>query len=111
MLGTFIGGFEGQKSGLNCTIQNGGVSIGAGGWAELANVRSEGGSAGLTNLTVIGGRIGTLSVQINFLTSSPVVFGSANTNVTVEVDFLEGGNVVTLFQVEGEPWVDAIVVG
>lgn len=40
LLGTFIGGFEGKKSGLNCTIQDGGVVFGEGGWAEVANVRT-----------------------------------------------------------------------
>jgi len=111
LLGTFIGGFEGKKSGLNCTIQDGGVLLRSGGWAEIANVKRPSGGVGATKLTVIGNGSGTLAVQLNFLSNETVTFDGANANKTVEVDFLEGGNVVTLFQVEGEPWVDAFVVG
>jgi len=66
---------------------------------------------GLTNLTVIGGGSGTLAVQANFLSNETVVFDGTDANKTVELGLLEGGNVVTLFQVEGEPWVDTFVVG
>jgi hypothetical protein len=111
LLGTFIGSFEGRKSGLNCTLQDGGVLFGPGGWAEVANVRKPGGGAGATNLTVIGGGNGTLTVQMNFLSKETVTFDGTDANKTVEINLLEGGNVVTLFQVGGEPWVDAFVVG
>jgi hypothetical protein len=61
-------------------------------------------------MTVIGGGRGTLVVQMNFLSNKTVVFDGSDANETVEVRFLDGGNVVTLFHVEGEPWVDAFVV-
>jgi hypothetical protein len=110
LLGTFIGGFEGRASGLNSTIVNGGVALGPGAWAELAGVKNEGGEAGLTNLTVVGGGSGTVEVQLNFLAKSTVSF-AGDGNMTIEVEFLAGGNVVTLFWGEGSPWLDAIVVG
>ncbi|KUJ12643.1 uncharacterized protein LY89DRAFT_673592 [Mollisia scopiformis] len=110
LLGTFIGGFEGKQSGLNCTIENGGVLLGDGAWAEIADVRASDDSGGSKNLTIIGGGSGTLAVQMNFLTNSTVVSGGVLANMTIKVDFLAGGNVVTMFWVEGKPWVDAIVV-
>lgn len=108
LLGTFIGGFEGRQSGLNCTIQDGGVLLGEGAWAEIADVRTSDNQGGLKNLTIVGGGSGSINVQMNFLTSTNVVFDGA-ANKSVEVNFLAGGNVVTLFWAEGEPWVDAIV--
>jgi hypothetical protein len=47
---------------------------------------------------------------MNFLSNKTVVFDGSDANETVEVRFLDGGIVVTLFHVEGEPWVDAFVV-
>jgi hypothetical protein len=113
LLGTFIGGFEGRASGMNCTIQDNGVLLGTGGWAEIAGVEGPEGSGGKGSLTVIGSGIGTLRVQLNFLSSESVIFNAAagTVNQTIEVDYLNGKNVVTLFWVEGSPWVDAIVVG
>lgn len=84
LLGTFIGGFEGKKSGLNCMIRNGGVLFGAGGWAEMANVKKPGGGAGSTNLTVTGGGSGILAVQMNLFSNETVVFDGANANKAVE---------------------------
>ncbi|CZR59962.1 uncharacterized protein PAC_09857 [Phialocephala subalpina] len=110
LLGTFIGGFEGKKSGLNCTIQDGGVLLGNGAWAEIADVRTSESSGGARNLTIVGGGNGILDVQMNFLTKSTVGFDGVNVNKTVEVEFLAGGNVVTMFWVDGKPWVDAIVI-
>lgn len=110
LLGTFIGGFQGKRSGLNCTIQDGGVLLGHGAWAELADVRTLDESGGVRNLTVVGGGSGSLAVQMNFLMKSIVVFDGSNANKTIEVEFLTGGNVVTMFWVDGEPWVDAIVI-
>jgi len=60
----------------------------------------------------VGGGTGKLNVQMNFLGNRTVSFNGRVGNVTLEeVPFLEGGNVVTLFQVDGEPFVDAIIVG
>ena len=109
LLGTFIGGFEGKKSGLNCMIQDGGVLLGEGRWVEIAGVRASRRGNGTKNLSVLDAGSGTLAVQMNFLSDVTVVFDGARANMTVEVDFLDGGNVVTLFQVQGEPFVDAIV--
>ena len=110
LLGTFIGSYEGRPSGLNDTIQDGGVLLGETGWAEIADVRTSNGQAGPTNLTVIGSGTGTLNVTMNFLTNTTVTF-NGTANKTIEVEFLKGGNVVTMFQVSGMPFIDAIVVG
>jgi hypothetical protein len=112
LLGTFIGSFEGRKTGLNCTIEKNGVRFGEGGWAEIADVKMRGAGGGMGKLTVVGGGTGRLNVQMNFLGNRTVSFNGGDGNVTLEeVPFLEGGNVVTMFQVEGEPFVDAIIVG
>jgi hypothetical protein len=112
LLGTFIGGFEGRRSGLNCSVGNGGVYIREGGWAELADVRTSTGKGGNGTLRVIGGGSGTVNVQMNFLQNSTVTFGGgANETRSANAQFLDGGNYVTIFWVSGEPWVDAILVG
>ena len=136
LAGTFLGGFVGKKSGLNNSVYAGGVLLQEGGWVEIGNVIAPASSsssyssslgwnatsgsasvAGTTPLTVIGGGSGVLNVQVNFLPGSnrTVTFaGGANSTgltQTVDVQFLPGRNVVTLLQVEGEPWVDAVVVG
>ena len=117
LAGTFLGGFTGTKSGLNNTVENGGVLLQDRGWVEIANVQAAGGAAGTFPLTVIGGNAGTLSVQMNFLPgiNQTVTFnGGGNTtglSQTIQVEFLRGRNVVTMMQVSGEPWVDAVVVG
>lgn len=118
VIGTFIGSFEGTPQGLNGTIEDGGVRLGAGGWVEIADVRRADGAAGVvTSLTVVGGGSsgsGTVEVQLNWLTNQTVTFsgssGGDSTNETLSFDFLSGGNVVTIFQTEGTPWIDAIVV-
>lgn len=126
LVGTFIGAFEGAKSGLNATVKppsagssiNGGVVLYANGWVEIADVVAPAG-AGRRSVVVIGSGPGVLSLQMNFLGGGSVAsvafsgltsLGTLVQNRTVEVDFLEGGNVVTLFQVSGAPFVDAIVV-
>ncbi|KAI9751497.1 MAG: hypothetical protein M4579_006033 [Chaenotheca gracillima] len=117
LLGTFIGGFEGRARGLNSTISDGSVHLGEGSWAEIGNVRAGDQTSTTTasggqmqNMTVIGGGQGSVAVQMNFLTNATVDFdGSAEKKI--EVPFLAGGNVVTIFQTEGTPSVDAIVVG
>lgn len=117
LAGTFLGGFAGRQSGLNNTVANGGVFLQQNGWVEVANVQGPGGAAGTYPLTIIGGNQGVLAVQMNYFQGSnqTVTFnGGANStglSQTVEVQLLRGRNVVTLMQVSGEPWVDAIVVG
>lgn len=110
LIGTFIGSFEGRQTGLNGTIENGGVKLGPGGWVELADVRTSNGSAGRTPLTVLGGGTGTVEVQLNWLTNKTVTF-SGTENKTLSFDLLRGGNVVTILQTKGSPFIDAIVVG
>lgn len=122
--GTFIGGFTGRPAGMNDTVvppsggsdTNGGMLLGSGGWVELADVRSPSGSA-KTSMTVLGAGEGTVDVCLNFLSNATASFdGSApvggmdRQNVTVQVPFLQGGNVVTMFQRSGEPLIDAIIV-
>lgn len=110
VIGTFIGSFEGRATGLNGSVVDGGVALGDGGWVELGGVlRAPDGSAGNATLTVIGARTGTLVVGVNWLRNYTVEF-SGEANKTLEVEMLLGKNVVTLFQVSGTPWVDAIVV-
>lgn len=135
LAGTFLGGFVGKQSGLNNSVYGGGVLLQQGGWVEIGNVvapvstnssgaglgwNATSGSArseGTYPLTVIGGGSGTLNVQLNFLPGSnqTVTFSGAMNSTgltqTLDVRLLPGRNVVTLMQVAGEPWVDAIVVG
>lgn len=113
VIGTFIGGFQGRASGLNGTIVDGGVSLGSSGWVELAGVRSlDGEAAQNASLTVVGGGSGSVEVLVNWLGKQTVTFsGDGNQSETVAVDLLRGGNVVTLSQTGGTPWVDAVVVG
>lgn len=47
LIGTFIGGWQGRHTGLNCTIENGGVTLEDGGWVEVADVRRADGMAGM----------------------------------------------------------------
>lgn len=110
LLGTFVGGFEGKALGLNCTIQGGGVVLGEGGWADIAGVKSLVGT-GTGTLDIIGGGTGTLAVRMNWLDSNVTVAFDGNATKSIDVDFLQGDNYVTLIQVDGSPWVDAIVVG
>jgi hypothetical protein len=109
LIGTFIGSFEGRATGFDAKIKNGGVSLGDGGWAEIANVRTPTGNAGRTNLTLSGGGQGTVEVQLNWLRNHTVALNGA-ANKSIEVDMLRGGNVVTVLQTKGEPFVDAITV-
>jgi hypothetical protein len=64
---------------------------------------------------MIGYGNGSAIVGMNFLANQTVQFtgGSANAtqNVTLEVPFLRGGNVVTIFGGGDKVWIDAIVVG
>ncbi|KAK4900274.1 hypothetical protein LTR27_002498 [Elasticomyces elasticus] len=110
VIGTFIGSYEGRPSGLNGTIEHGGVTLHEGAWVELSGVRTANGEAGRTQVTVVGGGNGTVDVMLNWMTNSTVTF-SGTANKTVELDLLRGGNWVTIFQRTGLPFVDAIVVG
>ena len=110
VIGTFIGSYEGRATGLNGTIENGGVSLNAGAWVEVADIQTATGSAGRTALTLIGGGTGTVNVQLNWLTNTTVSF-SGSSNKTIEVDMMRGGNTVTIFQTAGTPFIDAMIVG
>ncbi|KAK5111096.1 hypothetical protein LTR62_005295 [Meristemomyces frigidus] len=110
LIGTFIGSFEGKASGLNGTIENGGVTLHAGAWVELSDVRRADGGEGVTRLTVLGGGRGSVEVQMNWLSNTTLSFDGMG-NQTIEVEMWRGGNWVTIFQTGGQPWVDAVVVG
>lgn len=111
LIGTFIGHFEGRATGLNGTIENGGVRLEAGGWVELANVHRSDGSAGQTSLTVVGGGQGIAEVGLNWLNNNQTITFEGHSNKTLNVDMLSGGNVVSIFQSSGTPFVDAVIVG
>ncbi|GME25418.1 uncharacterized protein K452DRAFT_262464 [Neofusicoccum parvum] len=107
LLGAWIGFFQGRAAGTNASVEDGGVRLGAGGWVEVAGV--EGGGVG--RVAVVG-REGRVRVVANWLP------GKGNQTVVldgreavVEVELLDGRNVITVFQEEGSPWVDAVVVG
>ncbi|KAK3675323.1 hypothetical protein LTR78_004833 [Recurvomyces mirabilis] len=109
VIGTFIGSYEGKATGLNGTIENGGVTLHAGAWVELSDVRRADGGAGKAQLTIIGGGNGTVEVQMNWLTNTTVSF-QGPANKTIEVEMWRGGNWVDLLQTSGTPFVDAVVV-
>ena len=122
LLGTLFGSFEGRKSGMNATIEDGGVTLtgnASSSWVELADVRSglgpSGAEAGMRNIMIIGYGYGNAIVGMNFLSNQTAQFtgGSAiaTQSVTLEVPFLLGGNVVTIFGDGDRIWIDAFVVG
>lgn len=110
LIGTFIGGWQGKHTGLNGTIEDGGVTLGDGGWVEVADVRRADGLAGNASVTVVGGGQGSVAIGLNYLGNVTVEFDGEG-NKTVEVSVLRGGNVVTIYQTEGRPFVDAFIVG
>ncbi|KAI7589905.1 hypothetical protein KC346_g16691, partial [Hortaea werneckii] len=110
LVGAFIGGFQGEAVGMNGSFEAGGVRLGEGAWVELGNVRTRDGEAGWKEVSVIGGGEGKVEVQVNWLRNCTVEF-AGNGSRSVEVEMLRGGNVVTIFQTEGMPFIDAIVVG
>lgn len=110
LLGTFVGGFEGRALGLNCTIEDGGVTLHTGGWADIAGVKSTVGK-GQGTLNILGGGSGTVAVRMNWLPENVTVTFDGTAEKSIDVPFLAGDNYVTLFWVDGSPWIDAIVVG
>lgn len=122
LLGTLIGSFEGRKSGMNATVEEGGVTLtgdAESSWIEIADVRSglgrSGVAAGMRNITFIGYGNGNVIVGMNFLSNQTAGFTGGNStaaqNLTMEVSFLYGGNVVTIFSGGNTVWIDAFVVG
>ncbi|KAK5216843.1 hypothetical protein LTR72_010213 [Exophiala xenobiotica] len=108
---------QGGSIGTNGTVVNGGVQLaGQGddrGILEIADVRTQSpaGDAGRASLTILGYG-GNVTVGLNYLQN--VTFAMPATrgrNVSVAMDFLVGGNVVTIYQDTDQPvWIDAIVV-
>ncbi|KAI7089038.1 hypothetical protein KC356_g2729 [Hortaea werneckii] len=112
LLGAFIGGFQGEAVGMNGSFEEGGVRLGDGGWVELGDVRTRDGDAGRKELSVVGAGYGKVEVQVNWLRNYTVEFAvGGNASRSVEVEMLRGSNVVTIFQTEGMPFIDAVVVG
>jgi len=108
LLGTRVGG---RGYGMNATTNEGGVELDDGGWIEIAGVHRQNGNTGSGTLTVAGKGPGSIIVQMNWLFNSTViVFGPWTKEQVVEVDFLAGENTVTILQLSGKPWIDAIVV-
>ena len=111
LLGTLIGGFQGRATGTNATVENNGVVLGDGGWLEIADVRKGiAATAGTGLLNIIGGGNGTALVGLNYLGSNQTLIFGGNKTTTLTVDFLRGGNVVSIFQTSGRPFIDAVVV-
>ncbi|GAB7358550.1 hypothetical protein MBLNU230_g2612t1 [Neophaeotheca triangularis] len=109
--GIFIGGFNGVQSGLNASVVDDGVELTQNGWVEWAGVRRSDNGSGLTEVTVLGGGTGVVNVMANYIGEGRnVTFEGEGSERTLELDFLNGANVVTVTQLEGEPWVDALVV-
>jgi len=106
--GTRVGG---KGYGTNASLSEDGVELGQGGWVELAGVQRQSGVAGSGTITIAGKGPGSVIVQMNWLSNSTViVFGSRGKEQIIQVDFLAGENTVTIFQISGKPWIDAIVV-
>ena len=111
LLGTLIGGFQGRATGTNAIVENNGVVLADGGWMEIADVRKGfAATAGTGLLNIIGGGNGTALVGLNYLGSNQTVIFGGNKTTTLTVDFLRGGNVVSIFQTSGRPFIDAVVV-
>jgi len=111
LLGTLIGGFQGRATGTNATVQNGGVVLADGGWLEIADVRKGvAATAGTGFLNIVGGGNGTALVGLNYLGNNQTVTFGGNKTTRLTVDFLRGGNVVSIFQTSGRPFIDAAVV-
>lgn len=92
ILGTLFGSFEGRKSGMNATIQNGGVTLrenASSSWIEIADVRSGLGASGVDggtrNVTSIGYGNGSTIVGMNFLSNQTVQFTGSSPNTTQNV--------------------------
>lgn len=123
-------GLEGEAA------TDGGLVLGSEGWIEWGGVIAPENATG--DITVVGAGEGSIIVGLNFLRNVTVEFGGGsevpvratandteNRNVLAIGDvnksrdnvsaggfeFLTGGNVVTIFQAAGMPFVDAIVLG
>ncbi|KIV78006.1 hypothetical protein PV11_09774 [Exophiala sideris] len=107
----------GGSIGTNGTVVNGGVQLtGQGddrGILEIADVRTQnlGGSAGSANLTIIGYG-GPVILGLNYLDNQTVTMpATQGGNATVQLDFLAGGNVVTIYQSTDQAvWIDSLVI-
>lgn len=121
LLGTIIGSFEGRKTGLNCTISDGGVYIAEGGWAEFGGITIPAGAdvdsnyRTTRNVTIIGSGTGEVLVATNWFGNNvTVAFDGANgtaVSQSVELGFeAVGRNILTMFWGSGLPWIEAIVV-
>lgn len=107
----------GGSVGTNGTVVNGGVKLtgqgGDRGILEIADVRTQslGGNAGPANVTVLGYG-GPVTLGLNYLQNQTVAMpASQGGNATVPMDFLAGGNVVTIYQSTDQAvWIDALVV-
>lgn len=93
-------------------IEGAGVRFveGGGGWVEIGGVVVN--QTGVKRVGVVGGGEGKVRVVGNWLGEGGQVVDLSGTGTTeVGLELLEGRNVVTVWQEEGAPWVDAIVVG
>lgn len=120
------------------SLTDGGVVLGDGAWIEWAGLLAPPNPMG--TITVVGAGSGTLYVGLNFLMNQTVTLtgtstvpvgsgmdltqmtatknvssaapGTGRENVTAGgFEYLYGGNVVTIWQVGGLPFVDAVVLG
>lgn len=110
VIGTFVANFASEPTGLNGTVENGGVTLHNDAWVEIAGVRRSDNLGGRTSVTLVGGGQGTVEVTTNWLKTQTVSF-SGSGNKTLDVDMLRGGNVVTIHQTDGMPFIDALIVG
>ena len=121
-MGAPICSFEGRNSGMKAPIEDGGVTLTgntSSSWVGLADVRSGLGhsaaEAGMRNITIFRHGNGSAIVGMDFLSNQTAQFtagsADANKNVTLEVPFLLGGNVATIFGGGGRVWMKAFVVG
>lgn len=108
LLGTFIGGFQGRSSGLNSTVFNGGVALGPESWIEWADVRTATPGSQSRNVSFVGSGNGSLLVQMNYLKNETLTL--TGDTPAVELDFLAGKNVMTIYWASGDPVLEYVVV-
>ena len=104
---------QGRSVGTNGTIVDGGVMLNEGGILEIADVRTQSltGNAGPTDVTIIGYG-GQFTIGINYLRNATITLpDEKGGNVTIEMDLLAGGNVLTAYYGGNQSaWIDAIIV-